>query len=81
MYFTVKALEMEDHIYSKSLKSGEFDQLLSKKRKHDEIRQNHNRKRQKTRVNIGIAFTRRRVLFAKLCLKTDAEVACFLLDR
>ena len=71
---------MEDHIYSKSLASQVYDQLLSN-RKHDKMKWNRDRKRQKTRINIGVAFTRWRALFTKLCLKTDAKVACFLLDR
>ncbi len=34
-----------------------------------------------TRVNLGLAFTRFRALEENLGMKSDAELACFLLDR
>ncbi|XP_056107194.1 uncharacterized protein LOC130085456 isoform X3 [Rhinichthys klamathensis goyatoka] len=72
---------MMDHSYcsGKDSKSGKS---ASKKRKYDEasrkIRQN---RRQKSRINIGVAFPRRKGLMREKGFQSDAEVACFLLDR
>lgn len=43
-------------------------------------RQNRDRRRQKSRINIGVAFPRWRALMQDKCFQSDAEVACYLLD-
>lgn len=50
-----------------------FEKAMTKKRLEQQ--------RAKTRVNIGAAFPRWRQLRESKCLKTDAMVAVFLLDR
>ena len=62
---------MEDHGYALL---HEIERKPPKKRKR-------NSDRDKTRVYIGVAFPRWRQLMREKNLKTDAEVATFLLDR
>ena len=48
---------------------------------HKLKKKGYDHERAKTRVNIGVAFQRWRELHELKGLKTDAEVAVFLLDR
>lgn len=55
-----------------------------KKKTTDERRALHkelNRARDRTRVNIGVAFSRWRELRKQRRIKSDADLATFLLDR
>ena len=36
---------------------------------------------QKIRINTGVAFSRWKLLMRDKCFQSDADVACFLLDR
>ncbi len=73
---------MEDHTYPLVPgKTGERVPPSSKKRKHDEVKRNRDRRRQKSRVNIGVAFPRWKSLMKNKGPQSDAKVACFLLDR
>lgn len=67
-------MAMKDHSYSL---------LLPKKSKHKEVtkKRNRDRRRAKSRVYIGVAFPRWKAFMSDAGLRTDAEVACFLLDR
>ncbi len=52
-----------------------------KKRKLDAARRSRDRRRQKSRINIGVVFPRWKALMREKFFQSDAEVACFLLDR
>ncbi|XP_038592422.1 uncharacterized protein LOC119916464 isoform X1 [Micropterus salmoides] len=71
---------MEDHTYYLAEeKAKERESTPSKKQKHDEGRRNRERRRQKSRINIGAAFPKWKSLKRDKCFQSDAEVACFLL--
>ncbi|XP_050934319.1 zinc finger protein 280D [Lates calcarifer] len=73
---------MGDHTYYLAQeKAAERVPSLSKKRKHEEAKRRRDRRRQRTRINIGVAFHRWKLLMNDKCFQSDAEVACFLLDR
>ena len=67
---------MADHTYAEPQK----DYSSPKKRKR-ELKRQRDRRIQKMRVNIGIAFPRWKELMKEKDFQRDAEVACFLLDR
>lgn len=52
-----------------------------KKRKLDAARRGWDRRRQKSRINIGVDFSRWKALMQEKCFQSDADVACFLQDR
>ncbi|XP_077065251.1 uncharacterized protein LOC143716740 isoform X28 [Siphateles boraxobius] len=68
---------MEDHAY---YFAQERQSSSTKNRKHDAARRSRDRRRQKSRINIGVAFSRWKMLMQEKCFKYDSEVACFLLD-
>ncbi|TKS89383.1 hypothetical protein D9C73_023508 [Collichthys lucidus] len=71
---------MEDHTYcSAQEQAAESDSPSLKRRKLQEVKRNRDRRRQKTRVNIGVAFSRWRSLMREKCFQNDSELACFLL--
>uniref|UniRef100_A0A8P4KNL4 Uncharacterized protein n=1 Tax=Dicentrarchus labrax TaxID=13489 RepID=A0A8P4KNL4_DICLA len=54
----------------------------SPKKQKRELKRQRDRRIQKTRVNIGVAFPRwKELMKEKSDFQSDAEVACFLLDR
>ncbi|XP_076828376.1 uncharacterized protein LOC143474713 isoform X2 [Brachyhypopomus gauderio] len=54
--------------------------LSSPKMRKREAKRHRDRRRQKTRINIGVAFLRWKSLMRDKCLQSDAQVAAFLLD-
>ena len=53
----------------------------NKKRKYSNAKRASDKARSKTRVNLGLAFVRWRQMRFAFGLKSDAELATFLLDR
>ncbi|CAM4572884.1 unnamed protein product [Leuciscus chuanchicus] len=53
----------------------------NKKRKYSNAKRASDKARSKTRVNLGLAFVRWRQMKFAFGLKSDAELATFLLDR
>ena len=51
------------------------------KKPRSDAKQNSDKKRSRTRVNIGTAFHRWRLLMDEKKMKFDSELATFLLDR
>lgn len=51
------------------------------KLKHEDTEVNVEGLPQEGRVNIGVTFPRWKALKRDKCFQTDAELACFLLDR
>ena len=47
----------------------------------EEAKRNRDKRRHKTRINIGVAFPKWKSLMREKCLQTDTEVACFLQGR
>lgn len=76
-----------DHAYSLLLPAENTAEdsetvVRPKKRKQGgEAKKQRDRKRDKCRVAIGVAFPRWKSLMKEKGLRSDAEVACFLLDR
>lgn len=71
---------MEDRSYYLAQEPTEGESA-SKKRKHDEVRLIRERRRQKSQVNIGVAFPRwKKGLMREKCFLSDTEVASFLMD-
>ncbi|KAG8008841.1 hypothetical protein GBF38_010482 [Nibea albiflora] len=71
---------MDDHTYcSAQEQAAEPESPSPKRRKCQEVKRNRDRRRQKTRVNIGVAFPRWKSLMREKCFQNDSEVACFLL--
>ncbi|XP_077065242.1 uncharacterized protein LOC143716740 isoform X20 [Siphateles boraxobius] len=68
---------MEDHAY---YFAQECLSSSTKNRKHEAARRSRDRRRQKSRINIGVAFSRWKMLMQEKKFKYDSEVACFLLD-
>ena len=68
-------LKMEDHAYSR----GHVAESPRKRKR--ELKRQRDRQISKTKVNIGVTFPRWKELMRSKDFKTDAEVACFLLDR
>lgn len=74
---------MGDHTYfitEEQEREREIAQRIFQKKMED-IKRSRDRRRQKTRINIGAAFPRWRALMKDKCFRTNAEVACFLLNR
>ncbi|XP_041811833.1 uncharacterized protein LOC121619952 [Chelmon rostratus] len=72
---------MEDHCYHVAEEKVKERQLTSpERRKHEEAKRSRDRRRQKTRINIGAAFPRWKSLMRDRCLHSDAEVASLLLN-
>ncbi|KAI7795258.1 hypothetical protein IRJ41_012982 [Triplophysa rosa] len=71
--------KMEDHAYC-AQEPTERESPSSKKRKRDAARRIRDKRRQKSRINIGVSITRWKALLKDKCFQGDAEVACFLLD-
>ncbi|XP_048031225.1 vitellogenin isoform X3 [Megalobrama amblycephala] len=73
-----------DHNYSLSFAAGFVAKENTKKRQRtgesNDPRRIWDKKRNKTRINIGVAFSRWRELLVKLNLDRDADLACVLLD-
>ncbi|XP_073669281.1 uncharacterized protein [Paramisgurnus dabryanus] len=67
-------ITMDDHTYAEA-KSKELSEPTKK-----ELKRKRDRRIQKSRVNIGIAFSRWKELMKAKEFQRDAEVACFLLD-
>ncbi|TMS21913.1 hypothetical protein E3U43_012178, partial [Larimichthys crocea] len=77
---TASCPQMDDHTYcSAQEQAAEPDPPSLKRRKLQEVKRNRDRRRQKTRVNIGVAFSRWKSLMREKCFQNDSEVACFLL--
>ena len=73
---------MEDHrYYLAKEKIREREYSSCKKREHEDAKRNRDKRRQRTRINIGMAFPKWKLLMKEKLFQTDAEVACFLLDR
>ncbi|XDV40969.1 hypothetical protein PO909_009938 [Leuciscus waleckii] len=68
-------LLMEDHAYSR----GHVTESPRKRKR--ELKRQRDRQISKTKVNTGVTFPRWKELMRSKDFKTDAEVACFLLDR
>ena len=68
-------LLMEDHAYFR----GHVAESPRKRKR--ELKRPSDRQISKTKVNIGVNFPRWKELMRSKDFKTDAEVACFLLDR
>ncbi|XP_057183277.1 uncharacterized protein LOC130549967 [Triplophysa rosa] len=70
---------MEDHAYC-AQEPTERESPSSKKHKRDAARRVRDKRRQKSRINIGVSITRWKAVLKDKCFQGDAEVACFLLD-
>ncbi|XP_048031226.1 uncharacterized protein si:ch211-40k21.5 isoform X4 [Megalobrama amblycephala] len=68
-----------DHGYA--LAAGTLQTLPRKRKRSNERKREKDRLRQKNRVNIGVAYSRWKALKVEKGMKSDAEVACYLLDR
>ena len=68
-------MEDEDHAYFR------VHVTESPRKRKRELKRQGNRQISKTKVNIGVTFPRWKELMRSKDFKTDAEVACFLLDR
>ncbi|XP_070404306.1 uncharacterized protein [Nothobranchius furzeri] len=71
---------MEDHIYSSS-KLEKRDSLSHPSKRKRILKSEQDRRHEKTRVNIGVAFPRWRDLMLQKGFSRHAELATFLLDR
>ncbi|KAI7789533.1 putative NACHT [Triplophysa rosa] len=71
--------KMEDHAYC-AQEPTERESPSSKKHKRDAARRVRDKRRQKSRINIGVSITRWKAVLKDKCFQGDAEVACFLLD-
>lgn len=74
-----------EHNYCLPSAAGSVDKDSSRKRKRtgqpNDPRRVWDKRRERARINIGVAFSRWRELRDKLQLERDADLACVLLDR
>ncbi len=76
-----------EHSYSLPFAAASVGKDKSRKRKRkrtgqpNDPRREWDKKRAKTRINIGLAFPKWRELRDTLQLERDADLACVLLDR
>ena len=74
-----------EHNYCLLSAAGSVDKDSSRKRKlmgqPNNPRRVWDKRRERARINIGVAFSRWRELHDKLQLERDADLACVLLDR
>ncbi len=68
---------MQDHAYA----AAQERESPSPRKGKRELKRQRGRHIQKTRVNLGLAFTRWKELMKEKDFQRDAEVASFLLDK